>query len=84
MSGNLKKYHWMLDASCKDQPTEWFVSFEKELNDKGRAVCATCPVKRPCLIDGFDSPYIRAGLSKYERLVKIWHRIDSTEDSNFD
>lgn len=84
MAGNLKKYHWMVDALCREKPMEWFVSFDKQLNNKAKAVCATCPVKKPCLVDGFDTPYVRAGLTKYERMMKLWHRIEDVEESNFD
>lgn len=84
MSGNLKKNHWLADAACKDKPSKWFIGFDKIENNMAKAVCATCPVKKPCLIDGFDTPFIRAGLTKYERLLKLWHRVDSMEESNFD
>lgn len=76
--------HWLADAACRDKPTAWFITFDKADNNRAKAVCLNCPVKRECLIDGFDTPFIRAGMSKYDRLLKIWHRIDSVEESNFD
>lgn len=84
MSDNLQKVHWMKDAACKDYPTKLFTSFDPELNTQAKEICKSCKVKNPCLMDGFDTPFIRAGLTRYERLQKIWRRIDSPEESNFD
>lgn len=46
---------WMTDAACVGKPTEWFFpetgnkGLDNALYDKGRAVCAECPVRAECL-----------------------------------
>lgn len=84
MSNKLSKNHWRADANCKDADTKIFTSFDPAVNAKAKAMCKTCPVQKPCLIDGFDTPWIVAGMTRYERLMKVWHRIDDEADSNFE
>ena len=84
MAGNLSSVHWMKDAACKGYDLRMFTSFDRATIDAALAVCAGCPVKKPCLIDGFDTPFVRGGTTRYERLMKTWRRIVDVEESNFD
>ena len=49
---------WFKDAACTSAPLDWF--FPRAGGDyrKGKAICATCPVRDDCLahnLDNFDS-----------------------------
>lgn len=84
MSRNLSKNHWLKQANCKDVGTKIFTSFDRESIEQAKALCRTCPVKTPCLVENFDTPWVVAGMSRFERLSKIWHRIEDEEENNFD
>ena len=84
MAGNLKKVHWMADANCKGIDTRLFTSFDRDNIDAAKLICMPCKVKAECLVTNFDTPWVIAGMTKYERLKKVWQRIDSPEESNFD
>lgn len=71
---------WRARAACRDWPTELF--FPKRGADKrsdehlasiARSVCATCPVRPPCLMValGFESRE-ESGLPRPSQLAGIW------------
>lgn len=84
MAENLSSVHWMRNAACRGMDTRLFTSFDPASIDEAKDVCRGCTVKRECLLDGFDTPFVRAGTTRFERLSKIWHRIDHVGESNFD
>jgi WhiB family redox-sensing transcriptional regulator len=43
---------WRDDAACKGRPNDWF--FTIQLADRGRQVCARCPVRKDCLADAME------------------------------
>lgn len=76
---------WQERAACKDIGASFFTSFlYPDDVEKAKAICNKCPVREPCLVYQFDSPWIAGGFTKYERLCKIWNRIESEEENNFD
>lgn len=66
---------WERDAACVDKPTEWFFPDREGRGtggqyDKGRAVCADCPVRVECLNDALSKAEgygLRGGLTPRER-----------------
>lgn len=64
---------WLTRAACRDKATDLFFAEEADARgyyDRARKICARCPVKTECLIDGFaldDVVGIRAGLNQERR-----------------
>ena len=61
---------WRNNAACRDEPKHLFYPTSNGPLDflEGKAVCAQCPVQKPCLDTGIDDPYgLWGGLDPYER-----------------
>ena len=43
------EHAWMLDGLCRDRDPSFFFPSDGVGVDQARRVCATCPVKEPCL-----------------------------------
>jgi WhiB family redox-sensing transcriptional regulator len=43
------EHEWMLDGLCRDRDPSFFFPSDGVGVDQARRVCATCPVKEPCL-----------------------------------
>lgn len=83
MSGNLKKVHWTKDAACKFDKN--FTSFHIETVNECKKICGTCSVQVECILANAenDGSFVSAGLSKYDRLVLQWKRVDDVNESVF-
>lgn len=83
MSSDLRKVHWTKDALCKFDKR--FTSFHINDVTYAKVVCAKCPVQVECIIANaeIDGSFISAGLSKYDRLMIQWRRVDNENESNF-
>lgn len=83
MSQNLKKVHWVKDALCKFDKK--FTSFQIDDVTEAKSICAKCTVQVECIAANaeIDGTFISAGLSKYDRLVLQWERVDDKDASNF-
>lgn len=68
--------YWADDAACRRLPLEYFFGTDKHplmgVNaEKGRAVCARCPVTRDCMLDALlsnEQEGMRGGFLPHERL----------------
>ncbi|MHB1864689.1 MAG: WhiB family transcriptional regulator [Candidatus Saccharimonadales bacterium] len=49
ISPSTEEAHWQERALCKDYPNELFYSEVKADQIEAKALCAECPVKKPCL-----------------------------------
>lgn len=60
---------WRHQALCRDEDPEIFFGENCAASTAAaRAVCAVCPVRRPCLAEGIREPYgVRAGLTEVDR-----------------
>lgn len=60
---------WRHSALCRDEDPEIFFGEAGPASTAAaRAVCARCPVRRPCLTEGIREPHgVRAGLTEDER-----------------
>jgi WhiB family redox-sensing transcriptional regulator len=60
---------WRHRAPCRDEDPEIFFGEAGPASTAAaRAVCASCPVRRPCLTEGIREPHgVRAGLTEAER-----------------
>ena len=77
MSKNLKKVHWTKDALCKFDKK--FTSFHIDDINFAKSVCQNCTVQVECIIANaeVDGTFMAAGLSKYDRLLIQWEKLDS-------
>ncbi len=77
---------WIKRAKCRGLPQDQakdFYAFDKEAIERAKALCAICPVKKECVISVGDSNAIAGGMTKLERLLKMWHTVDNEQESNF-
>jgi len=83
MSSNLKKVHWTKDALCKFDKK--FTSFQVDEVNEAKSICANCTVQVECIFANAetDGTFISAGLSKYDRLLIEWKRVNNTDEGNF-
>jgi hypothetical protein len=83
MSKNLKKVHWTKDALCKFDKK--FTSFHIDDINFAKSVCQNCTVQVECIIANaeVDGTFMAAGLSKYDRLLIQWEKVDSENEGNF-
>lgn len=60
---------WWDDAACVGWPPELFMASQRgHVNPEGQAICDECPVRGPCLADGWwDEWTTRGGLSPGQR-----------------
>lgn len=60
---------WMADGACRGKTALFFPNGGGEVSTEVRAVCASCPVRRPCgdYADATDPEGVWAGLSQRER-----------------
>ncbi|MGP8149677.1 MAG: WhiB family transcriptional regulator, partial [Acidimicrobiales bacterium] len=64
---------WMAQAACRGMGSETFFPERGEPLEPAKAICATCPVREPCLevalgsMDGGAIPGIWGGTSARER-----------------
>lgn len=83
MASNLAKVGWMKDAACRDAPPKLFSSFDIKDIKAAKAICASCPVRLPCLISYWETSAVVAGTTKLERLEAMWKRKEAEGDSNW-
>lgn len=83
MSRNLRKVHWIKDALCKFDKK--FTSFHIDDVTFAKSVCENCTVQVECIIANaeVDGTFMAAGLSKYDRLLIQWEKVDSEDEGNF-
>ena len=83
MSKNLRKVHWTKDALCKFDKK--FTSFQIDDVVDAKAVCSGCTVQVECIMANaeVDGTFISAGLSKYDRLLIQWEKVDDEHEGNF-
>lgn len=83
MSRNLARVHWTKDALCKFDKK--FTSFHIEDITESKLICAECSVQVPCILanEDTDGSFMAAGLSKYDRLLIQWKRVEEESESNF-
>ena len=67
---------WILDANCRDMP-----HFTDLPADQAKPICKTCPVRRPCYLQGLaeaiehqhldpsDAQHVYAGQTLYELIT---------------
>jgi WhiB family redox-sensing transcriptional regulator len=54
---------WRLEAACRGMPTGWWYPERPPTGQmianmrKAKAICASCPVRLPCMEDGRDELY---------------------------
>jgi WhiB family redox-sensing transcriptional regulator len=63
-------YQWMTRAACRHMDPELFFPSPGQDGRAARAVCAACPVRRPCLAYALAAPDvvgIWAGTTRLER-----------------
>jgi len=84
MSRNLAKVHWTKDALCKFDKK--FTSYHIEDVFEAKGVCDQCTVKVECIIANAEvnGSFISAGLSKFDRLMLQWKRVEDNSESNFE
>lgn len=73
---------WVDNAACRGMDTAMFFTDKGdwELRKEALAVCAGCPVARPCLVDALATPVaedfgVRGGTSVRQRLVMRGHKV---------
>jgi hypothetical protein len=83
MSRNLSRVHWTKDALCKFDKK--FTSFYIDDVNEAKSLCAECSVQIPCILanEDTDGSFTSAGLSKYDRLLIQWKRVENTSERNF-
>jgi len=84
MSKNLRKVHWTKDALCKFDKK--FTSFHIDDVSEAKSICAECQVQVECIIANAEvgGSFISAGLSKFDRLMLQWKRVEDDSESNFE
>jgi hypothetical protein len=83
MSQNLKKVHWTKDALCKFDKK--FTSFHIDDITFAKSVCKDCTVQVECIIANaeVDGTFMSAGLSKYDRLLIQWEKVNNEDGESF-
>jgi hypothetical protein len=83
MSKNLEKVHWTKDALCKFDKK--FTSFHRDDVLEAKSICEECTVRVPCIMANaeVDGTFIAAGLSKFDRLILQWKRVEDENESIF-
>jgi hypothetical protein len=83
MSQNLKKVHWTKDALCKFDKK--FTSYHIDEVTEAKSVCEQCTVQVECIMANMDvnGSFISAGLSKFDRLILQWKRVEDESESSF-
>lgn len=84
MSKNLKKVHWTKDALCKFDKK--FTSYHINDISEAKSVCEKCSVQVECIIANAEvnGSFTSAGLSKFDRLMLQWKRVEDESESNFE
>lgn len=84
MSRNLKKIHWTKDALCKFDKK--FTSYHVHDVSEAKSTCSQCSVRVECIIANAEvnGSFISAGLSKFDRLMLQWKRVENESESNFE
>jgi WhiB family redox-sensing transcriptional regulator len=75
---------WRREALCGDHPLALFYPERGQSNKPGLAVCAACPVRRPCLAEALDDPTLdhgtRGGMTARARVAaRKAQAVDGTE-----
>lgn len=83
MSKNLLRVHWTKDALCKFDKK--FTSYHIDDVTEAKSICSNCTVQVPCILanEDADGSFIAAGLSKYDRLLIQWKRVEDESERNF-
>ena len=83
MSANLKKVHWTKEALCKFDKK--FTSFHIDDIQEAKSICEGCQVQVECIVATAetDGSFISAGMSKYDRLLLQWKRVESANEASF-
>lgn len=65
---------WREDAACIDAPEEYHL--DEAHYDKGKSICASCPVRLECLDDAikWEDVGLRGGMTEKERNSLQLHR----------
>jgi len=84
MSKNLTKIHWTKDALCKFDKK--FTSYHIDDVVEAKNICGECPVQVECILANMEvgGSFISAGLSKFDRLILQWKRVEDLSESNFE
>lgn len=83
MPQDFKNVHWTRDALCKFDKK--FTSFHIDDVNFAKSVCERCSVQVECIIANaeIDGTFMSAGLSKYDRLLIQWKKVDSEDEGSF-
>ena len=83
MARNLVNVHWTRKALCKFDKK--FTSFHIDDVIESKSICNDCEVQVECIVSNAESDgtFISAGLSKYDRLLLQWKRVDDSHEGNF-
>lgn len=80
---NLKGVHWTKYALCKLD--ERFTSYDISDVEYAKSICANCEVQVECILatEASSGEFISAGMSKLDRLLLQWKRVESESESSF-
>lgn len=62
-----------------------FISFNLSKVNEAKEICKDCGLQKGCLLQAIkeNHPYIAAGTTGFDRLVRRWKRIENEEENNF-
>lgn len=81
---DLDKVHWTKHALCKFDRK--FTSYQIDDVNEAKQICSDCKVQVECILSTADNDgeFVSAGLSKYDRLLLQWKRVENESESSFE
>lgn len=76
----LSNVTWMGRAACRHSDQRLFLSHDASYIDVAKSICAQCPVRLPCLEQFWDVNAVVAGMTRHDRLTKMWKRMENPGD----
>jgi hypothetical protein len=80
---------WLQKAVChNDKNSNYWLSYELNKIEYAKNGCAKCTVKKQCLLNSDisdkETAGVIAGISEYERKLKLWKKVNDINGNNWE